>query len=172
MNYSETYFELDSEEATQCHHCHLISCVYIKGFVKTKDQSNACMCENDVEGVKRSLNSFNCYPCCSSWKSCKWCLWLLHNTAYRVLLLILSLILKGSKVSNTMYCTLYTGPLTPPGGKAIGYLKSLPSCGFSGSPPVSLRRQLSWTCQLQGWLQARHTANPQFLKLRGHSANQ
>ena len=23
------------------------------------------------------------------------------------------------KVSNTMYCTLYTGPLTIPGGKAI-----------------------------------------------------
>ena len=41
MNYSETYFELDSEEAT---HCHLICCVYIKGHVKTvdtKDQSNA-----------------------------------------------------------------------------------------------------------------------------------
>ena len=37
-------------------------------------------------------------------------------------------------------CTLYTGPLAPPGGKAI-YL-SLPPCGFSGSPPVSLRRQL------------------------------
>ena len=44
MNYSETYFELDSEEAT---HCHLICCVYIKGIkghvetVNTKDQSNA-----------------------------------------------------------------------------------------------------------------------------------
>ena len=38
------------------------------------------------------------------------------------------------------YYTLYTGPLAPPGGKAI-YL-SLPPCGFSGSPPVSLRRQL------------------------------
>ena len=38
------------------------------------------------------------------------------------------------------YCTLYTGPLAPPGGKAI-YL-SLPPCGFSGSPPVSPRRQL------------------------------
>ena len=24
-----------------------------------------------------------------------------------------------SKVSNTMYCTLYTGPFAPPGGKAI-----------------------------------------------------
>ena len=39
-------------------------------------------------------------------------------------------------------CTLYTGPLTPPRGKVICYLKSLPSCGFSSSPPVSLRRQL------------------------------
>ena len=58
MNYSETYFELDSEEATHCDHCHLISCVYIKGHVSihcTKDQSNACMCENDVKGVKRTL---------------------------------------------------------------------------------------------------------------------
>ena len=44
LNYSETYFELDSEEATHCDHCHLICCVYIKGHVKmvdTKDQSNA-----------------------------------------------------------------------------------------------------------------------------------
>ena len=32
MNYSETYFELDSEEATHCDHCHLICCVYIKGM--------------------------------------------------------------------------------------------------------------------------------------------
>ena len=36
------------------------------------------------------------------------------------------------------YGTLYTGPLAPPGGKAI-YLSLLP-CGFSGSPPVSLRK--------------------------------
>ena len=44
LNYSETYFELDSEEATHCDHCHLISCVYTKGHVETvntKDQSNA-----------------------------------------------------------------------------------------------------------------------------------
>ena len=68
--------ELDSEEAIHCHHCHLISCVYIKGLVNTKDQSNSCMCEmmskglkealtvlivthvTHVKGVKRSLNSF------------------------------------------------------------------------------------------------------------------
>ena len=43
LNYSETYFELNSEEATPCDHCHLICCVYIKGHVRmvdTKDQSN------------------------------------------------------------------------------------------------------------------------------------
>ena len=50
LNYSETYFELDSEEAIHCDHCHLICCVYIKGdveMVDTKDQSNAivyCLC--------------------------------------------------------------------------------------------------------------------------------
>ena len=41
LNYSETYFELDSEEAT---HCQIICCVYIQGHVETvntKDQSNA-----------------------------------------------------------------------------------------------------------------------------------
>ena len=70
MNYSETYFELDSEEAS---HCHLICCVYIKGHVKTintKDQSNAivyCVC----------------YVVC---RHCQyWCLQLLHNTVYRVM---------------------------------------------------------------------------------------
>ena len=97
MNYGKTYFELDSEEATHCHHCHLISCVYIKALVNTNDQSNASMCENDVKGVKRSLNNFNCYSCYSSQKSRKWCLQLLHNTVYRVMLLIL-LMSKGSKV--------------------------------------------------------------------------
>ena len=37
MNYSETYFKLDSEEATHCDHCHLICCVYIKGHVEMVD---------------------------------------------------------------------------------------------------------------------------------------
>ena len=136
MNYSETYFELDSEEATHCHHCHFISCEYIKRLVNTKDHSNACMCENDVEGVKRSLNSFNCYSCYSSQKSQKRCLWILCYNVYRVMLLIL-LMSKGSKV----YFTLYKVASRPSKGKAI-YLKSHPSCGFSCSPPVSLRRQL------------------------------
>ena len=83
------YFKLDSEEATHCHHCHLMSCVYIKGLVNTKDQSNACMCEmiskgskealtvliathvTQVEGVERSRNSSNCYSCYSCQKGQK-----------------------------------------------------------------------------------------------------
>ena len=83
MEYSDTYFELDSEEATHCNHCQLISCVYIKGLVNTKEQSNACMCEMmskrskealtvlivthvpHVKGLERSLNSSNSYSCYS-----------------------------------------------------------------------------------------------------------
>ena len=42
---------------------------------------------------------------------------------------------KVSKMSNTMYCTLYTE--VPHSSRREGYLKSLQSCGFSGSPPVS-----------------------------------
>ena len=36
---------------------------------------------------------------------------------------------------------LYSAYRTPHPSKREGYLKSLPSCGFSSSPPVSLRRQ-------------------------------
>ena len=43
-------------------------------------------------------------------------------------------------VKGLKYCTLYT--LAPRSSRREGYLKSLPSCGFSGSPPVSSRRQL------------------------------
>ena len=63
-------------------------------------------------------------------KSQKWCLWLLHNTVYRVMLLILLLMSKGSKVYNTMYCTLYTVPLTPPRWKVI-YLKAFCLVGLA-----------------------------------------
>ena len=52
-------------------------------------------------------------------------------------------------VKGVLY-SVYSGLLPLPGGKAIS--KTL-SWEFSGSPPVSPRRQLcqlSWTCQLQG----------------------
>ena len=115
MNYSETYFKLDSKEATNCDHCHLICCVYIKGHISIQYKWSKCVC---VEGVKRSfnsLNSFNCYSCYSSRKSWKWCLWLLRNTAYRVLLLNLLLCQKGQKCQ--ILCI--QGLSSLPGGKAI-----------------------------------------------------
>ena len=60
----------------------------------------------------------------------KWCLWLLHNTAYRVLLLM-------SEVSKVVLCIQW--PLAP--ARREGYF-SLLSWGFSCSPLVSPRRQL------------------------------
>ena len=91
LNYSETYFELDSEEATHCDHCHLICCVYIKGHVKmvdTKDQSNAIVyfvcyvvCQHCQHEDQR-MQCIECYVC----QYCQhWCLWLLHNTVYRAM---------------------------------------------------------------------------------------
>ena len=72
MNYSETYFELDSEEATHCDHCHLICCVYIKGHVEmvdTKDQSNAIVywvwyfvCQH-CWYKDQSMQGIECYIC-------------------------------------------------------------------------------------------------------------
>ena len=76
MNYSETYFELDSEEATHCDHCHLICCVYIKGHVEmvdTKDQSNAIVywvwyfvCRH-CRYKDQSMQGIECYICWHCW---------------------------------------------------------------------------------------------------------
>ena len=55
MNYSETYFELDSD-------CHLICCVYIKGHVETvdtKDQSNAIVYNMFVNTVNMKIKACN-----------------------------------------------------------------------------------------------------------------
>ena len=59
MNYSQTYFELDSEEATHCYHCHLIC---IKGHVETvdtKDQSNAIVYGMFVDTVNMKIKACN-----------------------------------------------------------------------------------------------------------------
>ena len=60
-------------------------------------------------------------------------------------------------------------PLTP--AKREGYCVSLPSWGFSCSPVSQSEEAALLTflglVKLQGWLQARCTANPQFLKLKG-----
>ena len=107
-------------------HCHLICFVYIKGHaetVDTKHQSNAivywvwylfcwhCWYED------QSMQYIECYVC---WNCQHWCLWLLNNTVYRVM----------RSENCTLLCIKW--PLTP--AKREGYLKSLPSCGFSCSP--------------------------------------
>ena len=62
MNYSETYFELDRKEDTHCHNCHLLSCMYIKGHIKTvntKDQSNAIVYGMFVDTVDMKIKIRN-----------------------------------------------------------------------------------------------------------------
>ena len=104
-------------------HHHLTCCVYIKGSVSicivwcwrfwdTQIQEIKAMSK-----VSNIFYRFQCIKCYVCRRHQRWCLWLLCNTAYRVLLLIL-LMSKVLKMSNTTYYTLYTGPLTPPGGKA------------------------------------------------------
>ena len=87
--------------------------MYIKGHMSihcTKDQSNACMCENDVEGVESSLNSFTHVTQVKRVKSgvCGF-----YATLHTELLNLL-LMSKGSKVYS-----VYSGLLPLPGGKAI-----------------------------------------------------
>ena len=77
------------------------------------------MCEQLIKG-------YACQRCR------KWCLWLLHNTAYRVLLLM-------SEVSKVIVLCIQW-PLAP--ARREGYCVSLLSWGFSCSPLVSPRRQL------------------------------
>ena len=86
-----------------------------------------------------------------------WCLQLLCNTEYRVMVLM-------SKVSQ-VYSTLYTGPLTIPGGKAHC---SHQSYGLSGSlvqegSHILNFRDLSITMAITGKIHSQS----QFLKLRG-----
>ena len=49
---------------------------------------------------------------------------------------------KGRKCQILCTVLCIQGPSLPQEGQSISYLKSLLSCGFSGSPPVILRRQL------------------------------
>ena len=115
--------------------------------------------------VLKIFYRFQCTKCYVGLRCQRWCLWLLCNTAYRELLLIL-LMLKVLKMSNTIYSVYRASCLSK--GEATCYLKSLMSCGFSSSSLVSPRRQfckLSWTCQLQGWLQTRTHSQSPILKL-------
>ena len=131
----------------------------------TNDQSNACMCQ--------SLQSFNCYSCYSSQKSQKWCLWLLCNTAYRVLYsysICYSTCYscqKGWKCQILCAVLCIQGLLPLPGRKAIWAFHLGGLVVHHQSVQGGSFVNFLGLVKLQGWLQAKHTANPQFLKLRG-----
>ena len=153
-------------------HCHLICCVYIKGHVSvhifvwcwevlryivlnacvkycTKDQSNV----KGVEGTLYGFQYIKCYVMLCMSKMLKMGVCGFDATLY-------------TEYRSDVEGVKDTLDTVAPCSSGREGLYSLPSCGFSGSPPVSPRRQLcklSWTCQLKGWLQARCTANPQFL---------
>ena len=136
----------------------------------TLDVAKLAFLANQMSKIFYRFQCIKCYVC---QRHRRWCLRLLHNTAYRVLLLI-SLMSKVLKMSNTMY-SVYSGLSPLPGGKAICY--SIWKAFYLGGLAVhhqSVRGgsfvNFLGLIKLQGWLQARCTANPQFLKLRGCSA--
>ena len=94
-------------------------------IVLEMDLNDMCEILYKRSKVTISMHSYLCQRCR------RWCLWLLRNTVCRVQI-------------SCWRCRRYSvlciqWPLAPPGGKAHC---TCPSCGFSGSPPCSLRRQL------------------------------
>ena len=90
LNYSETYFELDSEEATHCDHCHLIT---LKGMLRWSIQRNKAMLLYIVYGILfvdtvnmkiKARNALNAMFVETVDTVCTDVL-VLHNTIYRVL---------------------------------------------------------------------------------------
>ena len=161
-------------------HCHLICCVYIKGCVSIHIVW-CCRCWDRLiqeikamSKVSKIFYRFQCFKCYVCRRRRRWCLRLLCNTAYRVLLLNLLM----SKVSKIV-CTVYTVASRPcQEGKlfvTVQYLKSLPFRGLAVHHQ-SVREgsfvNFLGLVKLEEWLQARCTANPQFLKLSGCSATQ
>ena len=89
-------------------------------LIKDQRACQSCRrCETLYCNTNKGSKGYVCRRCR------KWCLWLLHNTAYRVLLLM-------SEVSKVIVLCIQW-PLTP--ARREGYL-SLLSWGFSCSPLV------------------------------------
>ena len=123
--------------------------------------------------VSKIFYRFQCFKFYVCWRCQRWCLQLLHNTAYRVLLLILLM----SKMLKIL-CTLYKVASRPCQEGRL-FLNSTVFEKPSILGGLVVHHQSVWggsfvnfvgLVKLQGWLQARHTAKPKFLKLRGHSA--
>ena len=141
---------------------------------RTNIALNACMCKIlykrskkcNVKGVEDTLYRFWCIKCYVCQRCRRWCLQLLRNTVCRVQILC------WRCQRYSVLCIQW--PLTLPGGKA--------HCSCTVCPVgLAVHHQSVWgssfvkflgLVKLQWWLQARCTANPQFLKLRGCSATQ
>ena len=154
-------------------HCHLICYVSIKGHVSMHivwcwrcwdtciQKIKAMLKLSKIYYIVKGFQCIKCYVCQ------RWCLWLLHNTAHRVLLSI-------THVKGIKYYVLYSVYKVSHSSKGEGYLFEKPSTLWvkllttSQFEEAALLTFLDF--QLQGWLQARRTANHQFLKLRGCSA--
>ena len=108
----------------------------------TKDQSNV---KDGVEGTLFGFQSIKCYVmlCMSKMSKMVFAAFTEHCIQSNV---THARGVKGvkyfteQKIKKAMYCTLYTEASHP--SKGEGYLKSLPSSGFSSSSPVRPRRQL------------------------------
>ena len=147
MNYSENYFELDSEEATHCHHCHLISCVYIKGCVSIQRIKAMHVCvKMMLTGSKEALTVLIVTQALTvlivthvtqvESGVCGF-----YATLHTEYCTVTQFFTHVERVESVKYYVLYSIYRAPHSSRREGYLKSLSSCGFSGSPPVSLRRQ-------------------------------
>ena len=118
-----------------------------------KDQ-RACQrcqrCETLYCNTNKGSKGYVCWRC---WK---WCLWLLHNTAYRVLLLMW-------EVSKVIVLCIQ-GPSQLQGEGYLFEPSALWVKQFTTgqSEEAALLTFLNLTTT-----RARHTANPQFLKLKG-----
>ena len=131
MNYSETYFELDSEEATHCDHCHLICCVYIKGHVETvdtKDQSNAIV-----------LSRVSCLSTLSIWRSKQ----AIHLMLYLLTLLIHTLVFVAlTQHLMQVWKLCIKWPLAPAKKEGYCIVWAFHLGGLAVHQSVGLRRQL------------------------------
>ena len=134
MNYSETYFELDSEEAT---HSHPLSPIVTLSVVCTlKDTCQHILF--DVGGIeiheyKRSKQCRRCQRYSTDFNALN--AMVMSKTSKMVFVTFMQHCIQSTVTHLThvecgedakYYCTLYTGPLAPPGGKASN-LPSAPS---------------------------------------------
>ena len=115
-----------------------------------------------VSKIFYRFQGFKCYVCQRCWR---WCLWLLCNTAYRVLLLI-SLMSKMLKMPNIIVLCIQ-GPSPCQEGSLVWAFHPVGLAVHHHAVQGGSFVNFLGLVKLQGWLQARRTVNPKFLKLKG-----